>query len=85
VIKKKITLVESYLKEALFEELYGDSVMIGVNPNFAHIVLTCIPALDLTPISSLLLPLSCSYYHAFYKSVCDIRGHNPPLTLFVRS
>ena len=73
---KELTLIDLNLEDALFEELYGDSVMVGVALNFERIDLTCIKPLDLTPMSSPLLATTPSHLHTFYESLGDIRGYN---------
>ena len=47
---KELALVEPYL-EVPFEELCGESVMVGTTPSFEHIDFICIKPLDLTTIS----------------------------------
>ena len=72
-------MVESYLKEAPFEELCDDSLVVGAAPSINHIDLICTEPLDLTLISSPLLPTRPPYLHAFHESLGDIQGYNPSL------
>jgi len=74
-----LTLVELYLEEAPFEELCDDSLVVGIAPSIEHIELICTEPLNLTPISSPLLPIMPSHLHAFHESLGDIRGYNPSL------
>ena len=72
-------MVEPYLKEAPFEELCDDSLVIGAAPSIDHISPICTDPLELTPISSPLLSTTPSHLHAFYEFLGDIRGYNPSL------
>jgi len=74
-----LTLVEPYLEEAHVEELSDDCLVVGAAPSIEHIDPICTEPLDLTTISSPLLLTTPSRLHAFYESLCDIRGHNPSL------
>jgi len=76
---RELTLVEPYLEKAPFEGLYDGSLVVGVAPSIDHIGPICTKPLDLTPISSPLLPTMSSHLHAFHESLGDIRGHNPSL------
>jgi len=69
----------SSVEEAPFEELCDDSLVVHVAHNIEHIDPICTEPLDLTPISSLLLPTTFSHLHAFHESPGDIRGYNPSL------
>ena len=62
---KELTLIESYLKEAPFEELCGNGVRVGGATSFEHIDLIYIKLLDFTPISVPYFqstPLSCMHF-----------------------
>ena len=72
-------MVEPYLEEASFEELCDDSLVVGAAPSIDHINPICSEPLDLTPISSPLLPTTSSHLHAFHESLRDTRGCNPSL------
>jgi len=64
--------IEPCLRVAAFEEFCGDVVMGTAASNIGHTNSICSELLDLTPMSSLLLPL-----HAFHESLGDIRGYHP--------
>jgi len=69
------TLVEPYLKEATFEELCNDDVLVRAALSTGLIDSIYITPLELGPISSPFLPtIPC--LHAFYESVGDIKGYN---------
>jgi len=72
-------LVGPYLEEAPFEELCDDSLVVSAAPTIEHIDPIYTEPLDLSPISSPLLPTTCSHLHAFHESLGDIRGYNPSL------
>jgi len=72
-------LVGPYLEEAPFEELCDDSLVVGAAPSIEHIDPICAAPLDLTPISSPILPTMPSHLRAFHESLSDIRGYNPSL------
>ena len=74
---KELTMVEPHLEEAAFTERGGDIVMSSDTPSIEHIDTICSELFDLSPISSSLPPTIPSYTHAFYESLCDIRGYNP--------
>jgi len=57
--------------------LIGDGTVIGVAPNIEHMDPIWTKSLDLTLISSPLLPTIPSHLHAFHESPSDAGGHNP--------
>ena len=67
-------LIQSCLEEALFEVFYGDIVKGNAIPSIQLIDFICIEPLDLTCISSLLLPTTTYHLHAFHESLDDVRG-----------
>ena len=77
------TLIEPFLKEASFEESYGDSVVVGAIPNIEHIEPICIKSLDLAPISSSLLPITPSLCIHFKSPKVTLDCIMPPWTLIV--
>jgi len=50
--------------------------MGGDTPSIGHTDPICTEPFDSMPISSLLLPTTPSYVHAFHESLGDIRGYN---------
>jgi len=73
-----LTLVESYLEEAPFEE-FSDDVEIGsATPSIGLLDSICVEPLDSMPMSSSFLPITPSHLHTFHESLGDIRG-SPPL------
>jgi len=70
-------LVEPHLEEAPFTEFCGDVVMGTDTPSIEHIKPICNKPLNLTLVSSPLLPTTPSYLHAYPDSLGDIRGDNP--------
>jgi len=81
-LSKEFTLVEPHLKEAPFAEFCGDVVMGTDTYSIEHTDPICNEPLDLTPISSPLLPTSPSYMLTFHESLFDIRGYNPSFDLY---
>ena len=74
---KELTLVEPYREEAPFAEFYGDVVMGDDTTSIEHTNPICNKPLDLTPVSSPLLPTAPSHLRAYHESLGDIRGYNP--------
>ena len=74
---KELTLVESYLKEAPFEEFCGDIVIGSATPSIVYIDPICTKPLKSTSISFPLFPTTPSYVHAFHESLGDIKGSHP--------
>jgi len=74
---KELALVEPYLEKAPFVKFCGDAVMGTDTPSIEHTDPICNEALDLTPVSSPLLPTTPSHLRAYHESVGDIRGYNP--------
>ena len=72
-----LTLVEPRLEEAPFGELCDDSLVVGAAPSIEHIDPICTEPLNLTPISSSLVPTNRSLCHAFHESLGDISGFHP--------
>ena len=69
---KELTLVEPYLKE------FGGYVVMGsAVPSSGHTDPICTEPLNLTPISSSLLPTTPSNLHAVHESLGEIRGSYP--------
>ena len=58
---KALTLVEPHLEEAPFVEFSGDFVMGTDTPSIEHTDPICDEPLDLTPVSSPLLPTTPSF------------------------
>ena len=58
-------MAEPCLEEAPFDKHCGDIVMGSVVPSIRLIDLICNEPLDSTSISSLLLPTTPTYFHAF--------------------
>jgi len=69
-------LMQLFLEKALFEELYGDGMVVSSTPSIKHIHPICTEPLALAPISSPLLSTTASHLHAFYRSLSDIKGYN---------
>ena len=74
---RRLTLVEPYLEEAPSKELCDDSLAVGAAPSIEHIHPIFTEPLDLTPISSPLLPTIPSHLHAFHESLGDVSRYNP--------
>ena len=72
-------MVKPYFEEAPFKDLCDDSLVVCAAPTIEHIETICAEQLDLTPISSPLLPTTPSHLHAFHESLGDLRGYNPSL------
>ena len=53
---KELTWLEPFLKEAPFEELCGDNVMVSATPCLGHIDPICVEPFDSMAISSPLFP-----------------------------
>jgi len=70
-------LVEPCLEEAPFEEFCDDIVMASDTSSIGHTIHICTEPLDSTPISSILLPTTPFYVHAFHESQGDSRGYYP--------
>jgi len=47
---KEPSSIEPHLEEALFEELFGEGVVVGATPSIRHIDSMCTKLFDLTPI-----------------------------------
>ena len=74
---KELTLVEAHFKEAPFAEFCGDVLMGTDTPSIERTDPVCNEPLNLTHISSPLLPTAPSHLHAYHESLGDIRGYNP--------
>ena len=79
---KVLTLVEPYLGEAPFAEFCGDVVMVTDTPSIEHTNPIWNELLDLSPVSSALLPTTPSHLHAYYESLGDIRVYYLSLDLY---
>jgi len=66
-------------------EFRGDVVMGTDTPSIEHTDPICNESLNLTRISSPLLPTAPSHLHAYHESPCDIRGYDPNLEDVPRS
>lgn len=64
---KELILIEPYFEEARFEELCGDSVMVGALASVEDIYLICVEPLDLAPFHTHSFPpplLICMHFMA---------------------
>ena len=75
-------MVEPHLEEAPFTEFCGDVVMGTDTPSIEHIKPICNKPLNLTLVSSPLLPTTPSYLHAFHESFGGIRGYYPSFDIY---